>query len=226
VAVLVLVLVLGSTIGARGAMAGPSAGGRIVGKVAVTEADGKPSAKIDAVVYVVGPPAPASVSDAIAATLAQKSRKFVPELIAITAGETVDFPNTDPYLHNVFSESPARKFDLGSFKKGDTKTQKFPTPGVVDVYCNIHPDMAATILVLPNRFHVHTGADGSYTIEGVPPGNWTVFAYTRGAAKPESAKITVTDGADAKSDFAIMRGAPAEHTNKFGERYQGSHVYQ
>ena len=64
------------------------------------------------------------------------------------------FPNGDPFLHNVFSQSATRKFDLGSFKLHDEKTKDFPSPGVVDVYCNIHPEMAATILVLPNRRHI------------------------------------------------------------------------
>ena len=81
------------------------------------------------------------------------------------------FPNGDPFLHNVFSQSTARKFDLGSFKKGETKDKEFPNAGVVDVYCNIHPEMAATILVLPNNRHTRAAADGSFVIDGVPAGH-------------------------------------------------------
>jgi hypothetical protein len=119
----------------------------------------------------------------------------------------------------VFSQSPARKFDLGSFKRGFAKEKPFPDPGVVDVYCNIHPEMAATILVLPNRAHVRTAANGSFTIEGVEPGNWTVFAYTRRALKPASAKITVQAGADTSIDLSLQRGQDADHRNKYGEKY-------
>jgi plastocyanin len=197
---------------------------RVVGKVAVTEADGKPSSA-DVIVYIVGFAETADTKTA--ATIAQKGRKFVPDLVAVTVGQSVSFPNNDPFLHNVFSQSTARKFDLGSFKKGDTKQKSFPNPGVIDVYCNIHPEMAATILVLPNNRHTRAAADGSYTIDGVPPGTWTVFAYARRAVKPASAKVTVVAGQDATVDLALVRGAEPPHVNKFGETYKDpSNMYR
>lgn len=189
---------------------------RVVGTVKVSEADGQP-AVADVVVYVIGftePPA-----DKVT-TIAQKGRKYVPDLVAITVGEKVSFPNLDPFLHNVFSQSAPRKFDLGSFLKGETKQKDFPELGVVDVYCNIHPEMAATILVLPNRRHTVAGPDGKFVIDGVPPGDWTVFAYTRRATKPTSAKVTVKAGAEATVDLAIVRGAEPAHLNKYGEKYK------
>jgi plastocyanin len=193
--------------------------GKVTGTVAVTEADGKAAAAVDAIVYVVGftekPDAAAPL-----ASVAQQGRRFVPDLVAVTAGDSITFPNNDPFLHNVFSKSAARKFDLGSFKKGEHKDYEFPSVGVVDVYCNIHPEMAATILVLPNRRHVRTAASGAFTLEGVPPGDWTVFAYTRRAAKPVSAKIKVTAGAETKVDLALTRGVEPDHVNKFGEKYK------
>ena len=196
--------------------------GRVVGTVKVSEADGQP-AVADVVVYVVGfnePP-----GDKVT-TIAQKGRKFVPGLVAITVGEKVAFPNFDPFLHNVFSQSPPRKFDLGSFPRGETKEKDFPELGVVDVYCNIHPEMAATILVLPNRRHTVAGADGKFALDGIPPGEWTVFAFTR-RAKPISAKVTVQGGADATVDLAIVRGAEPAHLNKYGEKYkEGSQTYR
>lgn len=197
------------------AHAGPT--GRVVGKVTITDADGKP-ATADVIVYVVGFSEPAGAATPV--SIAQKERKFVPDLVAVTVGDSVSFPNTDPFLHNVFSQSETRKFDLGSFKKGETKDKSFPTPGVVDVYCNIHPEMAATILVLPNRRHTRAAADGSYAIDGVPAGTWTVFAYARRAQKPASAKVTVVAGQDAPANLALVRGAEPEHHNKYGEKYR------
>lgn len=197
------------------------AGGRVVGKLAITDADGKPASAADAIVYVVGF-TEAADPKAKPVEIAQKDHKFVPELVAITVGESVTFPNADAFLHNVFSQSAVRPFDLGSFRKGDRKTKDFPSPGVVDVYCNIHPEMAATILVLPNRKHARADKDGSYVLDGVPAGTWTVFAYTRRALKPASAKVTVVEGQEAKIDLALVRGSEPEHLNKYGEKYHDS----
>jgi len=193
-------------------------GGRVVGKVTVTEADGK-ATSADVIVYIVGYSEP-GLADTATAKIAQKGRKFVPDLVAVTVGENVSFPNQDSFLHNVFSQSSARKFDLGSFKKGDAKEKDFPTAGVIDVYCNIHPEMAATILVLPNKRHTHTKADGTFVIDGVKPGKWTVFAYARRALKPVSAPVTVTAGQDATVNLAVTRGAEKPHINKYGEKYK------
>jgi plastocyanin len=190
--------------------------GRVAGTVTVTEAKGGAAVGADVIVYVVGFKEPPTKTTA---TIKQQGRRFVPDLIAITAGDRVSFPNNDPFLHNVFSQSATRKFDLGSYKKGDEKDKEFPSPGVVDVYCNIHPEMAATILVLPNRRHTRATANGRFSIDGVPPGTWTVFAYTRRAVKPASAKITVTEGVETKIDLAVVRGAETEHTNKYGSKY-------
>ena len=192
-------------------------GGRVVGKVTVTEADGKP-ASADVIVYIVG--YTEAGSESASAKIAQKGRKFVPDLVAVTVGESVSFPNQDSFLHNVFSQSVARKFDLGSFRKGDAKEKDFPKPGVIDVYCNIHPEMAATILVLPNKRHTRTKPDGTFVIEGVKPGKWTVFAYARRALKPASGVVTVTAGQEATVNLALTRGAEPPHVNKFGEKYK------
>lgn len=198
-----------------GATAAAQPVGRVVGTVKISEADGEPAAA-DVVVWVTGfnePP-----TDKVT-MIAQKGRKFVPALVAITLGEKVEFPNFDPFLHNVFSQSPPRKFDLGSFPKGETKQVSFPEAGVVDVYCNIHPEMAATIIVLPNRRHTVAGPDGKFVIDGVPPGDWTVYAFVR-RAKPVSARVSVKPGADATVDLAIVRGGEPAHLNKYGEKYK------
>jgi plastocyanin len=197
-----------------------AAPGRVVGTVKVTEADGKPASNADVIIYIVGFADPAGTRAGPPVKIEQKGRKFVPDLVAITVGDKVVFPNVDSFLHNVFSQSGTRKFDLGSFKKGDSKEKEFPSPGVVDVYCNIHPEMAATILVLPNRLHTRSGADGTFVLEGVPPGNWTLFAYTRRAAKPVSAKIRVISEGDTEVELALQRGAEPPHLNKYGEQYR------
>jgi plastocyanin len=204
-------------VGLLGASAA-RAGGRVTGKIIVTDAGGTKT-KGEVIVYVVGFNEEADTRKP-AAEVAQKGRKFVPDLVAITVGQSVSFPNGDSFLHNVFSQSSARKFDLGSFKKGESKDKLFPSPGVIDVYCNIHPEMAATILVLPNTRHTRANADGTFAIDGVPPGTWTVFAYARRMTKPVSASVVVVDGKETKVDLSLVRGAEPPHLNKFGEKYQ------
>ena len=219
IAALAALAVLGAV-----AHAGPT--GQVAGHVTVTDEGGGRVADAEVIVYLVGFAEPGD-PHAPPVKIAQKDRRFVPELVAITVGERVSFPNLDPFLHNVFSQSATRRFDLGSFRKGDAKTKDFPKPGVVDVYCNIHPEMAATILVLPNRRHVRAAADGSYVIDGVPAGDWKVFAYTRRAMRPASAPVTIVPGKTAQVDLALVRGPEPEHLNKYGERYHdGDETYR
>ncbi|MEO8702571.1 MAG: hypothetical protein ABI867_21180 [Kofleriaceae bacterium] len=191
----------------------------VSGTVKVSETSGTAVTNAEIVVYVVGPadavkPAPKQVQ------IEQKNRTFIPDLVAVTLNDTVVFPNRDPGYHNVFSPKP--KFDLGTLKKGEgsEKPQKFEKPGVIDVYCNIHPEMAATILVLPNRHHTHTSS-GKFELKGVPPGKWKLFAYTR-RAKPVSVDIEVpATGAAVLKDLALVRGAEPPHPDKYGGKYSG-----
>jgi plastocyanin len=196
----------------------------ITGKVELRH-DGK--SKEDAsgvVVYVVGFDEQPSTD---VPQVMQKGKRFHPDLLAITAGQEVAFPNGDNFFHNVFSPSSTRKFDLGQYKQGESKSKSFPKPGVVEVYCNIHPEMAATILVLPNRRYAITGADGSFTIEGVPAGNWTVYAYSRLAAKPVARKAKVSAGASATLAFSVDETRDDfEHKNKYGEKYKDPGKYR
>jgi plastocyanin len=206
------------TLAALGGIAHAGGGGKVTGIVTVTDPGDKAAIGAEVVIYIVGPKDVGDKEDA--ATLRQKGRAFEPDLVAVTAGGKVTFPNDDAILHNVFSQSEPRKFDLGSFKKGDSKTKDFPKPGVVDVYCNIHPEMASTILVVPNKFHTRTSAGGVYTLADVPPGDWTLFAYTRRSQKPVSQKIHVDAGGETKVDLALKRSEEPEHLNKYGEKYK------
>jgi len=219
---LAVALAAGAALVATAATAAPGAA-RITGTVSVTDRDGHPLSPAGAIVYVVGfdEPPPHTVP-----TIEQKGKRFVPDLIAITAGQTISFPNEDPILHNVFSRSIARPFDLGSYRRGETKDKRFPRTGVVDVYCNIHPEMAATILVLPNRRFARVGADGRFTITGVPAGTWTAFAFIRRVASPARARLTVGPGGVATVHFDLVRGAVVPHLNKYGERYRDPGRYR
>jgi plastocyanin len=153
------------------------------------------------------------------AVIRQREKQFDPPLTIVVRGTTIDFPNEDKVFHNVFSVSQVARFDFGLYKRGTSKSVEMKHSGAVDVYCNIHPEMAATILVLPNRRHTQAAADGKFVLDGVPPGDWVVFAYTRRAIKPASVPVTVKPGAAAAVDLAIVRGAEPAHLNKYGEKY-------
>ena len=219
-----LVAVAATVGGSRPVWGGTERTGTVAGAVTVLR-DGKP--KPDAsgiVVYVVGfdekPPRQT-------ARIRQRLQRFIPELLPVTAGQSVTFPNADPFFHNVFSLSPARKFDLGQYKEGETKTKSFPKPGVVEIYCNIHPDMAATILVLPNRRFARTSADGGFEIRGVPVGTWTVYAYSRYAEKPVRSQVTVEAGKESAVELVVTETRTGfAHRNKFGEPYRDPAKYR
>jgi len=126
---------------------------------------------------------PAAAESALAATarprpkLAQVDQCFMPRVVSVPAGGTVDFPNQDPIYHNVFSVSTTRRFDLGKYPKGQSRSVTFPKAGVVNVYCDIHSDMAAFVLVAPNRAFTQPGADGSFAMPDVPPGRYTLRVW-------------------------------------------------
>jgi plastocyanin len=134
------------------------------------------------VVYVDHVPARAESALAAATTttmprLAQRGQSFVPRVLAIAAGTRVDFPNQDPIYHNVFSLSPARRFDLGKYPRGSSRQVIFPKPGLVNVYCDIHKDMEAFVLVLPHHGFARPSASGDYKLPDLPAGSYLVRAW-------------------------------------------------
>jgi plastocyanin len=132
------------------------------------------------VVYIENqvPGTPAAPATAV---LEQRDRRFSPDLLVIPAGSTVSFPNFDPIFHNVFSLSKAKSFDLGNYPKGQTREVAFPKPGVVFVYCHLHPNMAASIVVTPSQWATRAHGSGAFTLPNVPPGKYTVVAWHKAA---------------------------------------------
>lgn len=172
--------------------------------------DSKPFSTADelsrVVVYLEGPGLAAGAP--VAATLSQKNMRFDPEIVAVPVGSTVSFPNEDPIFHNVFSLSKAKTFDLGYYPKGSTRLVKFPRPGVVQVYCHIHADMAAAILVIPSAWWTRPDRQGDFTLQNVPPGKYELFAWHRSAGFFRR-RITVSAGETLKISLTIPVDAPA-----------------
>jgi plastocyanin len=112
-----------------------------------------------------------------AALLDQKGQRFIPRILAVVVGQAVDFRNSDNVFHNVFSYSPPKRFDLGRYPRGKSKRLTFQKPGEVQVFCDIHSDMRADIVVVPSRRFGYVDADGRFRIEGAPSGRHTVVVW-------------------------------------------------
>jgi hypothetical protein len=107
----------------------------------------------------------------------QRDMKFVPRVLPVAVGTTVEFPNNDKTFHNVFSTSEAKKFDLGLYPSGESRSMTFDKPGVVKILCNVHPNMEAYVIVKEHPYFAVVDARGNYRINGVPLGNYRVEVW-------------------------------------------------
>ena len=163
-------------------------------------------AKGESVVYVdaiAGKTFPAPAQHQL---MDQKGLMFVPHIIVVQVGTTVDFQNSDSVSHNVFWSSVGgdKKLghNLGTWPQGEKRSFKFDNPGVVPLFCNVHPDMAGYIVVSPTPYFAKTDKTGEYTIENVPDGAYTVTAWNEGT-KPHSSQVNATG--DTKADFTLTK---------------------
>src|SRR6185437_4191519 len=115
----------------------------------------------------------------VTATIEQRNRRFEPELVIVPKGSSVEFPNLDLVFHNIFSLSAARSFDLGYYPKGQSRRVTFSRTGVVQVYCHVHSNMYAAVVVVPNRWAGQPASDGTFGWPDVPPGKYQLVAWQR-----------------------------------------------
>lgn len=151
----------------------------------------------------------------------QRNKSFVPRVLAVPVGTTVEFRNEDDLFHNVFSLSRPNDFDLGLYKQGNARTQTFDAPGPVQLLCNIHAQMLAWVYVVKSPWYAQADGAGQFAIKGVPPGEYVLHAWSEGAAHPleqplkvtaELAPLALTVGGDAS--------APAFVPDKYGKPRQ------
>jgi plastocyanin len=133
----------------------------------------------------------------------QRNEAFVPYVLAVTVGTVVDFPNSDRTYHNVFSLSKPKRFDLGRYARGSSKSVRFDHPGIVRVFCDIHSHMNAFVLVFAHRFFATTDAEGRYRIDDVPPGAYTVVAWNDGQERSSRAVRVPETGGVVELDFVV-----------------------
>jgi plastocyanin len=177
----------------------PALAGSIHGKVMATGMRNN----ADAVVYVdtiAGKTFPAPEEHA---EVDQKDLEFVPHVLAVQVGTTVDFRNSDAFLHNVFTpEKCAERFNLGSWPQGQVRSYTFKQPCAAVLLCNVHPEMEAYVVAVPTPYHAVTDKDGTYAFEGVPDGTYMVKVW-HPKLKEASRQVTVSGATEA--DFELER---------------------
>ena len=152
--------------------------------------------------------------------MATKSKQFTPRALTVPVGAMVNFPNFDPIFHNIFSVSRPNDFDLGLYKGGASKSKTFDSPGIVRVFCNVHPQMTATIVVTNSGFYTTADKKGNFHLGIIPWGSFTVRAYSEEGQT--SQRIDVKDQAiHLKLSIDGRAFKKIKHKNKFGKDYAG-----
>ncbi len=194
-----------------------SPSGAVSGSVTILK-DGSPKSNRSGVaVYLENVPGP--LPEPVVKEMRQKNLTFTPGVMVIVKGSTIEFPNDDKVFHNVFSVSKAARFDLGLYKSGTKKAITFKQAGVVDVYCNIHPQMASKIKVLDTGYYAVTGADGSFKIKNVPVGTYPIVAW-QANGKEYRGEITVKAGETSTLSISLTEEkAVKQHLKKDGTPY-------
>ena len=156
--------------------------------------------------------------------LVQLNKSFQPHLLVVPVGSVVEFPNHDPFFHNVFSLFEGKAFDLGLYEAGTTRDVRFDKPGISYIFCNIHPQMSAVVLALETPFYGISTQRGEVVIPKVPAGRYSLHLWYE-AALPETLKtlvrdVTVSAGSSTLGVFHLTAdNVPPTHKNKYGRDY-------
>ena len=156
--------------------------------------------------------------------LLQHNKEFSPHLLVVPVGSNVEFPNRDPFFHNVFSWFNGKRFDLGLYESGSSKTVRFDHEGISYIFCNIHPEMSAVVIALRTPYFGVADSEGNVAIRDVPPGNYELSVWAEGGDPDELKKLArhvqVASGPQNLGllhiDTDLQR---MKHKNKFGEEY-------
>jgi len=156
--------------------------------------------------------------------LVQKNKRFTPHVLVVPAGTAVEFPNHDPFFHNVFSLFEGKRFDLGLYEAGTTRMVRFDRAGVSYIFCNIHPEMSAVVVALKTPYYGLSDASGKIAIAHVPPGRYSVQVWAEGASaanlKAVSRELVLSGSERSLGVVRIVEDSPpAPHKNKYGREY-------
>ena len=180
-----------------------------------------PAVKVDPGGIVIWIPGVSVLSPAASSpSITSKDKRFDPRIIAVTRGAKISFPNVDSIYHNAFSLSPGNAFDAGLYRKGASRATTFNATGIVHIYCNIHPDMVASVVVVDGNAHTVVAAVGSFMVSGVPPGVHEVHIWSDLAGEQKTTLVFRSGGTtewNPTLDATTYRRVA--HTNKQGKPY-------
>jgi plastocyanin len=202
------------------------------GRVSVAAPDGALRTDRDTIVVlwltpISGSPRPAVASQSTPSRLrlVQKKKRFDPHVMVVEVGSVVDFPNGDPFFHNVFSLFDGKRFDLGLYEAGSTRSVRFDRPGICYIFCNIHPEMSAVVLVLDTPYFAISSPAGDFAIPQVPPGRYQLNVWEERCLPKTLSELSrqVTIGEDSTILGTIHLQESREmitvHSNKYGKSY-------
>lgn len=193
-------------------------GGEVTGRVRVV---GRKAGAATTLLYAESLGGP-SVVKAGHFKMEQRNKAFVPHVLAVPVGSTVDFKNDDPIFHNVFSLSRPAQFDLGLYRAGASKSRVFSEPAAYRVFCNIHPQMTGVLLVLPTSWIAEADSTGAYRLN-LPPGRYRLTAWSE-RSQPASVETMVESGTQTLPELTLDESKFVElpHKNKYGQDYPRS----
>jgi plastocyanin len=157
--------------------------------------------------------------------LVQKNKSFAPHILVVPAGTTVEFPNRDPFFHNVFSLFEGKRFDLGLYESGTSRMVRFDRLGISYIFCNIHPEMSAVVITIATPFFAISTADGQLALAGVPYGRYLLHIWSEGMGpentEPLTREITIAENASSLGVIKVpaATGKRMAHKNKYGREY-------
>ena len=193
----------------------------ISGTVEVLLKGGKKKTDLTSVVVYLSQSKESKIPDSVVKnnfSMATRNKQFIPQVLAVPVGATVDFPNYDSIFHNLFSVSAPNQFDLGLYKGGESRTNRFEASGIVRVFCNVHPQMTATIVVTDTPYFTTADRDGNFSLGDIPNGSYEVHAYTE---EGQAASKVEMNAAPVKLSLTVdaSKYKKLPHKNKFGKDY-------
>ena len=193
------------------------------GRVDVVHHSKHKSGSSDVVVWLTPAQLQSTTPPAPVARLVQKDKRFSPHVIAIRVGSEIEFPNQDPFFHDVFSIYRGKPFDLGLYESGASRRVRFSQPGVSYIFCNIHPEMSAAVVAVPTPYFAVTAGDGSFQIGHLAPGRYKMEFWYELASESELAALaqSVEISADGTPVAVTLHSSDvsAPHFNKYGQEY-------